>query len=395
MKINKGAIIFAVVLGGIALLIAGAIGLSSLVTQNASGGDSGQDLFSSLFPFGQGTTRTPTGGATNEDGVPSGPVPVLREISREPVAGFSIISGGVQFAERDTGHIVRAIFDTLETKRLTNSTIPGIERAIWLSDNNVIFQRATTDDEIQNVLISYSTTTVDQSATTRTLSNFTSATPVPGKNRLILSARTGGTTVLSTTDFNEGVKKTLFSSPLRSWRVFPAGEATFIQTAPSDDFGFLYRVLSDGGLERLLGNTRGLLVSAREDGDYFAISSVTENSVRLSFIDGSGKAAGESPLATFAEKCAWFRGAPRIACGIPQSLEGSSVEAWLMGLQSFNDSIWVISPEDGTATFVRNLESEAGRPIDVIDPKVSPDGRYLIFKNKNDLSLWSLDLQAQ
>jgi hypothetical protein len=63
-----------------------------------------------------------------------------------------------------------------------------------------------------------------------------------------------------------------------------------------------------------------------------------------------------------------------------------------MGLRSFTDDVWIIDPIKETATFVRSLEGEAGRPIDIIDPQVSPDGRYFLFKNKNDLSLWSLDL---
>ncbi len=394
MKINKGAFIFIVILGGLALIVAGVIAFSNFFKEPSANNAAGTDnLFSSLFPFGQGAARPNTGSGGQEEEQPLGPVPVLREISREPVAGFHVSStSSISYVERDTGHISRTSFDSLGTTRLTNTTFPGIERATWLSENNVIFQ-STDGNTIRNVLISFSTSTVDQTVSGKTLSAFSSVAAVPARNQLILTAGTAANTTISTSNYDTEQRAVIFSSPLRSWHVVPAGKNVFVETAPSDDAGFLYAILENGELRKIIGNIRGLMAVARNDGAYLAVSSADGGGVRLSVFTPDGMAAGNSPVATFAEKCAWFPGkTPLLACGVPRSVAGASVEAWFMGLQSFNDGVWIVNPVQETATFVRNLENEAGRPIDIIDPQVSPDGKYFLFKNKNDLSFWSLDL---
>ena len=56
------------------------------------------------------------------------------------------------------------------------------------------------------------------------------------------------------------------------------------------------------------------------------------------------------------------------------------------------DSLWTIDAEDGRANLLGDLSTEAREGIDAFNMDVSPDDQYLLFQNKNDLSLWLLVL---
>lgn len=394
MKINRGAVLFVAILGGLILIIVAIITVSNLLRQSPGAGteDVG-DLFSSLFPFGQGVVRQPGSGATGGEETPSGPVPALREISKDPVAGFRIASSSaILYVEQSTGHIFETHVDSLEVVRRANTTFSGIRQAVWVSDNSVIYQSTDGLRSIQNFMMSFSTTSVDQRIDGRQMSGFSAVAVAPQQQALILTRATGLTTAITLSDYGETQRQVIFSSPLQSLRALPVGDDVFIETSPSDSPGFLYRALAGGGLEKIRGNAPGLMAVANSAGTYVALSTANGEKVELSFVDRTGASVGTSPVGTFAEKCAWLNAAPLLVCGIPQSLAGASVEAWYMGFQSFNDDVWIIDPIKETGTFVKNLAEEAGRPIDIVDPQISPDGRYFLFKNKNDLSLWSLDL---
>jgi hypothetical protein len=47
---------------------------------------------------------------------------------------------------------------------------------------------------------------------------------------------------------------------------------------------------------------------------------------------------------------------------------------------------------DNSGAYISDLEKEGGEQIDLIKPTLSENEQYLIFTNKKDGSLWSLDL---
>jgi len=68
------------------------------------------------------------------------PIPRLRKISNEPVAGAVIFNSGtssiVKFVEKGTGNVYEARSDSHLIQRLTNTTIPKIVRAFWLPNGS-------------------------------------------------------------------------------------------------------------------------------------------------------------------------------------------------------------------------------------------------------------------
>ncbi|HEY0221172.1 MAG TPA: hypothetical protein VGC58_03045 [Candidatus Paceibacterota bacterium] len=65
---------------------------------------------------------------------------------------------------------------------------------------------------------------------------------------------------------------------------------------------------------------------------------------------------------------------------------------WYKGIVSFSDDIWQYNTKDFTSKSLTDLKSESGEDVDVIKPILSENEQYLIFVNKKDNSLWSLDL---
>jgi hypothetical protein len=109
----------------------------------------------------------------------------------------------------------------------------------------------------------------------------------------------------------------------------------------------------------------------------------------------TGGATAITP-ATFPEKCVWSKkDATIVYCAVPEnSLDGTSLTAWYMGQISWSDDIWKYDLKQNTAGIVEHLADDAGEQIDVIKPILSTSEQYLIFTNKIDGTLWSLDLSV-
>lgn len=395
MKINRSALIFGgIILVAIVLITVG-VWFASLFSTQSGGGGAGSNLFSSLFPFGQGGTNPGRGtGNGTEDSGPRGPAPTLREISRAPVSGAHFqTNGAVRFMERETGHVFETFPADLETIRISNTTIPEVQNTVWLGDSVFVLQYLDQNDRIRNYLTSLASSTPDQTLTGKFLSNFTDILQGSDEKNITGVVRSGSGIAVIATDTDEKVKKTLFASLLRSWIIHPTKKGLLVGTPPSIGIGYLYRVNEDRSLETVIGGTRGLMVLPNASGELIAYSRIAAGATTLFILDTRTGFVSESPIATFAEKCAWTEGAnPVLFCGVPASLSGASIENWLMGVATFSDSAWIINPKTGSAQIVRSLEKDAGRPIDIVNPAVSSDGAHALFINKNDLSLWSLSL---
>jgi hypothetical protein len=116
---------------------------------DASNTDTGFS-FKDFLPFGKNNSPETNGNTTSntnnnqEVGVTNvglnQPVPKLRKISTEPVAGAAIFNIGtttvVRFVEKGTGNVYEAKSNSNRIERLTNTTIPRIIRAFWLPDGS-------------------------------------------------------------------------------------------------------------------------------------------------------------------------------------------------------------------------------------------------------------------
>jgi hypothetical protein len=68
---------------------------------------------------------------------------------------------------------------------------------------------------------------------------------------------------------------------------------------------------------------------------------------------------------------------------------------WYKGTVSFVDKIWQVSATTGEVHLISSIVDTSDRIIDAFNLGLDEKDRFLIFMNKNDLSLWSLDLTAK
>lgn len=390
MKIDRQALIFGAIVMAVILAVVLMSWFANLLRTPAGAETSPiQDFFSALFPFGDTNIPDETGSAAEENAL-EGPVPQLRKVSEGPIAGFRFQSDGtLRYLERETGHFFETETDAFSKVRISNTTVPAVQEVVWISDEEFIMRYIDENGFVQHFHSRLASSTQDQALSGDFLAQrIQNVVPIPENEEvLFVVSRTSGVAVeRGLLDENGG--DLAFTSALQSWRLLPTALDILIQTAPSSVTGFLYRIKSDQTLEKVLEGP-GLMALPRQDGKYIAYSGLVRSGLGLFVLDMETGTAYQSPTATFAEKCSWFKSSPPyLFCGVPNA--GTPIENWYIGLTSTNDVAWIIDPVFESATVVMNLADNAGREIDVWKPEVSPDGKYAAFLNKSDLSLWLL-----
>lgn len=357
-------------------------------------GENGGGFFGSLFPFtfnGGGEDRPLIEGGYAVTGEDTRPIPRLRQISDKPVSGMFAYTGEdndtyIRFIERETGNVYETKGSSFETKRITNTTIPGIQEVLWINKNEFII-RYLSDEVIENFYITLADVEGEQSVNGEFLSPFTRGS-LNKTGELLALEETAPGGVLSVSK-DGGTERVLFSSPLASWVPLNTSAGVFVASAPASGvLGFLYRV-SGGSLIKQF-EAPGLMALMSPEGTHALISS-GGSTVALGALNLETREFTVAPLETLASKCAWVgENPPQVVCGIPENFPPAAYpNDWLLGRVQFSDSLWGLSLNDGSGQVLAILAEEAATPIDVFRPVVSENGEYLLFINKRDLSLWS------
>jgi hypothetical protein len=327
----------------------------------------------------------------------------LYKLEASPVAGFVALTQGatttVRYADRATGNIFDIRLPTLEKKRLTNNTLPQIYEAYFRDDGAAaLFRSLDESDAVKNMSIALTPPKATSTDALYTLSLALLRGQIDG-----IAKGAGGTLLYVLKDSNAVVSSawsgeklaTLWSGAFGSWRTARLGSGLLIYTKPAAALpGYAYRV-SGGALAKLLGPLNGLVVGANPTGARLIYSYTDGNTTRL-FAQEVGKTATtEFSPGTLADKCAAStREASVFYCGAPAvGVQGAEPDMWYQGKAHFSDSLWRFDAATGAASLVLEPESDFGVSLDFSLPEISLDGKYFIFINKSDLSLWAIALR--
>lgn len=376
---------------GIIVLILGGVWLFQLFSSQSSTttGTEEEGVFSSLFPFGRSdtTSSSDTPDTTQNLG---GPLQRLRQVSDAPVGGATFVTSiagapALRYAERETGHIYEMPLDSLTSVRLTNTTITGVHDAYWLTASTTIY-RLSSGDSLENFSGTITATSTDSPLSGAFLSPYTRVAVADGTTLGVLEEN--GSTL--ETVGNDGTRKTVLISPLTSWVPHTANSKLYVASAPSGrTLGALYEI-TNGALTKVVGNLPGLQAQFGPSGVLVSTGGV--NTVQL-FVVQDGLLF-TLPRATLAEKCAWVD--TRVLCAIPETLPGGLYpDDWLLGRVRTEDRLWFIDTLTNVATEVVNPADENVPAMDILKVTVSEDGQYASFVNKNDQTLWLVNLRAQ
>lgn len=367
------------------------------------------------LPFGQGTGSvspnpsqgTPSG--SNDVGLNTAgqPTQTLFQISNTPVAGAVLLGKGasttIRYVDRATGHIYDVNPTTMEKKQIINNTIPKIQEAYFKNDGSAVIYRSIKDgsDIIQNTLLvltppkSTSTDALYTVATASLPSNLGDMAVGPTNNIAYVLNDSGS---VVTSGFDGSKSSSLFSSAFTNWLVsWPSSNIVTLTTKASSDVpGYLYFINpSNSSMKKVLGNINGLTTLTNLDGTKVLYSGNINGSLGLYLYDT--KANTNTPMlpVTLPEKCVWSNlNKGTVYCAAPNQQNYTNLpDSWYQGQTSFTDSLWSMDTAYNIKEQISNLSQVTKQNIDATNLMLSPSENYLVFTNKNDLSLWALKLQ--
>ncbi len=350
----------------------------------------------------------------------SAPLATLRLLSSAPVGGYGASTTAkttvVRWVDRGRGNVYEASYDSSAITTISNTVVPRIYESVWNKNLTAfigsIFQDGDTSwMAVYSQLNKQGTSTATNSSDPAQLapfslkgkklpSNMIGYAASPRKDKLfILTNESGsGAGYVSNLDGTSMIR--IFTTPLTELNIdWPSDNIIAITTKGSAHYsGFLYFVNPKTGTwSQILGPISGLSASVSHDGKYVLWSGTGGNGdLTTGVYTISKKTTSDAGILTLAEKCAWGNVYTAIVyCAVPSSLasaSGTYPDDWYKGTISSTDKIWKTDVSTGDVELVSNLIGQADRAIDGFDLGLDPKDAILFFMNKNDLSLWSLDL---
>ncbi len=387
-------------------------------------------FFAQQFGFGDDDTPTDTSTTTTPDtAVSSGPsfrAILARErmilISPELISGLTFTATtttqifatassstsvatstqhSVRFVERKNAHISDLSLETGKTTRITNTTIPRIQEALWGHNGASVALRYLSDDN--ETIETYVASLPEAGATTTTelsgiflQQNIASLSMSPTKNELfyLTTADTGATGRITT--LRGASPQVIFFSPLREWlSTWNDSNTVVLFSKPSNGVSSIaYTVGTSGDNEttQILTGKRGLTLLPNPSSTKLLYSEEQGSTHRFFSYTVATKESTEFFLAGLPEKCVWVD-TERAICAIPSDLPSGMPDIWYQGLVSFNDSFWLLNTTSGGVEFLFSPEqTPVGEQVDAINLVLSSDRTTLAFIDKQDLRGWIADV---
>jgi uncharacterized protein YxeA len=348
--------------------------------------------------------------------------PRLRLISAAPVAGGDFIIQNVvigtttrgriknipitapfefiRYILRGNGNIYETSTSTQTSVRISNKTIPQLQEAFFnKTGDSVIIRKIAGDDGIQTRLAQLekiSATSTDMVLVLSDLApNITSISMSPSKSQIFYIKNLGQRGTISNLD---GSKSSfVFDSVFREWLTQWAGtKSIFLNTKPSEAaLGYLYNLdLTTGIIKKIVGGVTGLTSLVSNDASNLIYTSTDGGSMEMFVHNIKDTSERMLPEKTLPEKCVWGnKNTSIIYCAVPRTLSyGNYPDDWYMGLVHFNDDLWKIDLKTGLDQLILSPDSIVNVPFDMVNLKLSANDDYLMFTEKNTLSLWGYQL---
>ena len=407
---------------------------TSTYSSNGTGGGS-------FTPFGangsgtNGNSGTVSNPPQNGNSPSVAVIPILRHISLFPIGGMVASSTPsttvIRYVDRGSGHIYETTSDTLNTQEISNTTVPQIYETYWNGNASAFIFRALRPDsdiitnfyaELRPIAISSSTSALTGSGTSTQLittvpmttstayelrgqnmsSNIIGIAVSPTKSSVFTLDNESGHAVGYTVQFNGSQKTQVFSSPATDFNVeWPAPNTIALTTKGlSTSYGFLYFINpKSANLTKILGKIYGLSTLVSKDASQVLYSASNGNSITTSIYNVKSGAITQLAFNTMPEKCVWSTlRTNELYCAVPGNIpQGNYPEDWYQGKVAFTDNLWEVDTTNNETHFLGNL-SQLAAPgngnIDAINLTLDPRENYLYFVNKNDLTLWSFNLNG-
>ncbi|MEI8339303.1 MAG: hypothetical protein WCF94_01425 [bacterium] len=342
------------------------------------------------------TTNTETPTITTEE--------ALKQIYNKPTAGFGLMTTAstsiVRLTDRSLGQTIETTVTGEDQKKITITTVPKVYESAWSAKGDYSILRYLKEDSVIQTFLGQiktgTSTGSDEMKGVFLPNQVAQATFDPtGTKIFYLAPSTDGVTgYIADTSLNN--KKQIFTSASTEWIAsWPKSDTISLTTkASAYANGYTFSLNPQTNtFTQLFGNIGGLTVNTNSEGIKFLYSESTDTGLNFFFYDAKKKVVKNFTLKTLPEKCVWSKKEVSVAyCAVPSELKVNDYpDAWYQGTVSFIDQIWKINTETDENNLLYETINKGG--LDVMNPALDKDEKYLVFINKKDLTLWSLKLK--
>lgn len=319
--------------------------------------------------------------------------------------GATIQRAVVRYVERQNGNIYDAFADTLDARRISNTTIPRIEEAFFVDNGAQVLLRYLRDDN--RTIETFLGKLPEQELFGDSLPELTGA--FMSQNIYDIAVSPDTKQIFFMVPFTSDVfgfiqdivtnrRIQVFSSPLRGWipswnkdGIFATTKATGFGTSTLFKLDTTKETKTP---EKVIGNVYGMATLISPDGQRVLYSRNNSEGIGLILYDRKTKKYTDLNLKTLVEKCTWNNTSSLIYCGVPESWDaGTYPDLWYQGVTTFRDSLWRIDPSGLFGnTEVEKISETGGEDIDIIKPAFDAEEKYLYFVNKKTLSFWQFNV---
>jgi len=367
------------------------------------------------LPFGNNSgnkaTTTTSTNPVGQTGTTTKAIGKLTQIYKTPTSGSVFFMRGnndvLRFTDRANGNTYEYIPQTNPDAptRITNTTIPKIQESVWASGENNLVLRYM-DDNTDGIVsfagkINTSTTTVG--VVGQIIGAFLPASIQqlainPSGNQIfsLLNTTDNSGSIGVSSSLDGANKKQIFSSPLSALNVsWPKDNILTFTTKPTyDRYGdlFFYNIQTNA-FTKIIGNMSGMSTLTNGDASLVAFSHNQNSLPVLNVFDVKNNNSKTVQFYDLADKCVWGQNNKNMLyCSAPKNVQSANYpDVWYQGLASFADNFWQIDTQTG-ATKLLYSTNNTNENIDGMDMTISQDDKYIVIQNKNDLSLWLLNL---
>lgn len=430
-------ILFVLVLVGLGLflfLFRGNETVSNFFNENTDFGSffdiepQSQNDFISTDPTTDPVTETPVGTKYT--------APTLRQISLEPISGFTYYSTtststrirtdselgefteeyqatstAIRFQERATGHLYDVFEFSPNPQKVSNITIQKIYNTIFTNNRNEFLTQTLSFNNEQikttftkNIPATISTSTneiieeqkLEQSDISTVVSDFLY---IPNLDKIVYSIKRTDGSDIYISDTQRTSETGLTNTPLKEFTLEYINDThALLQTSASaNSVGYAYTLnLTSGALTKIIGNIPGLLVKISPNLEYFLYSQSDASRPVLRALNINDGTVRRINLDTIPEKCVFSKVSDEeLYCfGSLRYKSAAYPDDWYKGKVFNNENLYKINLANGLTEVVYVFsEDEVVTNFDVLKPQITNEDSMIIFQNKVDLTLWSLNLK--
>ena len=371
---------------------------------------------------GNGTKPANNTGSSTLSNNPVAKIPTLRLLSNTPVGGYAASTTAsttiIRWIDRGRGNIYQAAGNNLDIVTISNTLLPRMYQSLW-NKNATAFIGSVIEDGSSVASTLYAELRPQPAAQTATsgpsASGTSTAAPFvlkgknlpqnvlayalsPKKDRLFMLVGESGKGIGYVSALDGSSMTQIFDTPLTQVNAdWPEDNTIAITTkGTANEMGYLYFVNPKSGVwKKIAGPLLGLSAKVSHDAKHVIVSSATTDQNLSTDIYSIGSGASvDAVIRTLADKCAWGNFYKEMVyCAVPsQPATATYPDDWYKGLISFTDKIWQVNASTGEVHLISSIVDQSDRVIDAFNLGLDEKDNYLVFMNKNDLSLWSLDL---